>query len=338
MEQDAFTPDQATGTSRRPLRGVFLHVTKACNLRCEYCYFSARLPMPDEMDASEFRRLWPGLVSLRPEKVVFTGGEPLLRRDLHELMADLRAADPGHEVERCLNTNGHRVTREVARSLVGLADEVRVSLDALPARNDALRGAGNFESALEALEAFRAEGFEPKVLVTVTAPVLPDLPELLQFLVRRGFERINLNDLRLIGRGRERSDLVAPAAEVRAALRRAWTLCYPALPVPPDPPVPDLQRHCGVGRFLNILPNGDVYPCHALTREEFRCGSVRRESVVSIASRLGLLAGLDFVELARRDPAVAGLTTYGACLGAVYEKTRERDLWQQVEIVRKPTP
>ena len=38
-------------------------------------------------------------------------------------------------------------------------------LDALPARNDALRGAGNFESALQALEAFRAEGFEPKVLV-----------------------------------------------------------------------------------------------------------------------------------------------------------------------------
>lgn len=121
------------------LRNVFLHVTKACNLRCEYCYFSASRPLPDEMTTEELTRLWPDMVALRPEKVVFTGGEPLLRPDILDLLRGLRDSDPQHHVLRCLNTNGHLVTKELARQLVGLADEVRVSLDALPARNDALR-------------------------------------------------------------------------------------------------------------------------------------------------------------------------------------------------------
>ena len=89
----------------------------------------------------------------------------MLRADILELLGGLRAADPEHHVLRCLNTNGHLVTPELARALVGLADEVRVSLDALPERNDAMRGAGNFESALRALECYYAVGFEPKVLV-----------------------------------------------------------------------------------------------------------------------------------------------------------------------------
>jgi MoaA/NifB/PqqE/SkfB family radical SAM enzyme len=151
------------------LPNVFLHVTKACNLRCAYCYFSARKPLPDEMNTDEFTRLWPQIVALRPEKVVFTGGEPLLREDVLDLLRGLRHFDAQHHVLRCLNTNGHLVTPQVARALVGLADEVRVSLDAMQQRNDLLRGTGNFDAAVRALETYYAAGFEPKVLVTLTS-------------------------------------------------------------------------------------------------------------------------------------------------------------------------
>ncbi len=73
-------------------RDVFLHVTKACNLLCSYCYFAAHNPMPGEMSADEYRALWPALVALRPQKIIFTGGEPLLRPDILQLLRDLRAA------------------------------------------------------------------------------------------------------------------------------------------------------------------------------------------------------------------------------------------------------
>jgi cyclic pyranopterin phosphate synthase len=82
------------------------------------------------MTTEEFARLWPEMVAVRPCKVVFTGGEPLLRPDILDLLRGLRNADPEHNVLRCPNTNGHLVTPELARQLVGLADDVRVSLDA----------------------------------------------------------------------------------------------------------------------------------------------------------------------------------------------------------------
>lgn len=313
------------------LKNVFLHVTKACNLRCDYCYFSASKPLPGEMAASELGRVWPELVAVRPHKVVFTGGEPLLREDILELLAGLREADPGHQVRRCLNTNGHLVTPAVANALVGLADEVRVSIDALAERNDTHRGAGNFAAALAALDCFHAAGFEPKALVTITSTTLPDLEDLLCLLAEHNITRINLNLFRPIGRGRNRHVWMVEPEQVRAVVRRAWERSYPGRPVPPDPPRPGLCANCGVGSFLNILPNGDVFPCHVLTQREFRCGNLREESLEDICRRGGLLGhlqGLDFGELARQDQQVAQLTRPGACMGNVYAATSHLPVWR----------
>ena len=242
------------------LRNVYLHVTKACNLRCAYCYFTASRLLPGEMSAADLSPLWPQLVTLRPGKVVFTGGEPLLRPDLPGLLRSLRAADPGHRVLRCLNTNGYLVTPQLARDLVGLADEVRVSVDALAARNDALRGAGSFAAALNALECLHDVGFEPKALVTVTATTLPDLEELLCLLADHKIMRININAFRPIGRGRRHDAWMMAAQEVSGAVHRAWQRSFPDRPVPADRPEPESCSNCGVGSFLNIMPNGDVSP------------------------------------------------------------------------------
>lgn len=333
MEISALPPLElnAAPTETVALQNVFLHVTKACNLHCSYCYFSARKPLPDEMTTAEFTRLWPEIVAVRPQKVVFTGGEPLLREDILDLLRGLRDADPEHHILRCLNTNGHLVTPELARDLVGLADEVRVSLDALPARNDALRGAGNFDAAVRALEYYYAVGFEPKVLVTLTSASLPDLEELLCFLIGKKITRINLNGFRPIGRGKGHWEWQADPKEVRGAMRRAWERCLPGQPAPREPAEPETQCHCGVGSFLNILPNGDVFPCHVLVDREFRCGNVREQSLVDICRRNGLLGGLqalDFQALARQDERVAPLTQPHTCMGNVYAKTRELAVWK----------
>jgi MoaA/NifB/PqqE/SkfB family radical SAM enzyme len=313
------------------LRNIFLHITKACNLKCSYCYFSARKPLPDEITTEEFARFWPQLVAVRPQKVVFTGGEPLLRKDLRDLLAGLRAADLEHHVVRCLNTNGHLVTPELARQLVGLADEVRVSLDGLRERNDALRGKGNFDAAVRALECYYAVGFEPKVLVTVTSVSLPDLEELLCFLIERKITRINLNGFRPIGRGSGHWEWQADAVEVRAAIQRARQRYDPDRLQPPEPPEPEVQSHCGVGQFLNIMPNGDVFPCHVLTDREFRCGNVREQSLLDICRKTGLLgqlAALDFQDMGRQDDRLTPLTRPGTCMGNVYARTRELPAWR----------
>lgn len=284
------------------------------------------------MNTEEFAELWPKMSRLRPEKVVFTGGEPLLRKDIVELLRGLRNADPDHRITLCLNSNGHLVTPELARELVGLADEVRVSLDALAPRNDALRGGGNFAAALRALETYYALGFEPKVLITVTRQSLPDLEDLVCFLVEQKFTRLNINAFRPIGRGAEHGDWGVSASEVNAALARAWARCYPDRDTSPEPvEMEGFQCTCGVGRFLNIMPNGDVFPCHVLTQREFRLGNVREESLLHICRRSGLLgqlADLDFREMAREDETVAELAQRGTCMGKVYAKTHQAPIWR----------
>lgn len=333
MEMAAFPwlKSETKQTDTVSLRKVFLHVTKACNLRCAYCYVSASKPLADEMNTNEFVHLWPELVALRPKKVVFTGGEPLLRPDIVDLLGGLRKADPAHHILRCLNTNGHLVTEPLARRLVGLVDEVRVSLDALPERNDALRGEGNYEAAMQALERYYAVGFEPKVLVTVTSTGLPDLEELMCLLIKKNFIRINLNGFRPIGRGHANMEWAVNPDNVRGIISRAWARCFPDQPMPPAHLERGTCSNCGVGSFLNIMPNGDVFPCHALTGSEFRCGNLREQSLLGICRRqgfLGQLQALKVQELVNQDEQVASLTRPGTCMGEVYSKTKSLAVWR----------
>jgi len=282
------------------------------------------------MTTDEFNRLWPEMVALRPQKVVFTGGEPLLRPDILDLLRGLRDADSEHHVLRCLNTNGHLVTPELAHELVGLADEVRVSLDAMPERNDAIRGKGNFEAAVRALECYYAVGFEPKVLITVTSHSLPDLEELLCFLIKKKITRINLNNFRPIGRGKGHREWQTEPKEIQTAVKRAWERCCPEQLLPPELPKPEVHQHCGVGQFLNIFPNGDVFPCHVLTDQEFRLGNAREQSLLDICRRdglLGELAALDFQKFACQDERLTLLTRPGTCMGSVYAETKSLPVW-----------
>ena len=313
-----------------PLRNVFLHVTKACNLHCSYCYFSARKPMPDEMTTREYGQLWPQLAALRPRKVVLTGGEPLARGDVVELLRGLRDADPEHRILRCLNTNGHLVKPELARRLVGLADEVRVSLDGLRERNDLLRGKGNFDAAFRALKVFHELGFEPKVLITITAGNVDDLEELICLLHEHHLTRLSFNNFRPIGRGEGRWDWRADPKRVRDALERAWRRCRPDQSPLPEENATEESSHCGVGSMLNILPNGDVFPCHALTSPEFRCGNVREQNLLEICRSNGLLgnlAALDFRRVASSDERLSELARPGVCMGNVYARTKDTPAW-----------
>lgn len=322
--------NQAGSDGNNPIRSIFLHVTKACNLRCSYCYFSAAKPLPDEIQAIDYQRLWRDVVELRPKKLIFTGGEPLLRADIIELLSDFRAVNASHLVRCCLNTNGLLITKALAVELVGLVDEVRVSLDGLRDRNDACRGKGSFDAAVAAIEALVEVGFSPKVLITVTSTGLPDLEELLLRLVGMGVTRININDFRPIGRGARRRELSVERSAIHATLSRIVE--QGLLPVPVREAIckSGPQLTCGVGRFVNIMPDGRVFPCHVLTQDEFCCGNIRARSLRDICGHGGPLGGLrrlDFRQLAAQEADLGELTRPGTCMGNVYSKTRGGAAW-----------
>ena len=156
-----------TDTLNRPLRDLRISVTDRCNFRCIYC-------MPREIFGSDYQflersqiltfeeiaRLARIFVGHGVRKIRLTGGEPLVRRDLHQLVAML-ATIP--DLDLTLTTNGSLLTRQ-ARALkdAGL-NRVSVSLDSL---DDAIFKAMNdadfpVQKVLEGMDAAAAVGLTP---------------------------------------------------------------------------------------------------------------------------------------------------------------------------------
>ncbi|HNM78786.1 MAG TPA: radical SAM protein, partial [Tepidiformaceae bacterium] len=123
-------------TLQRPLRDLRISVTDRCNFRCTYC-------MPREvfgpgyqflnrteiLSYEEITRLARIFVSLGVEKLRITGGEPLVRKDLHQLLAQLRAI-PGMR-DLTLTTNGSLLRAQAQKLKDAGLQRITVSLDSL---------------------------------------------------------------------------------------------------------------------------------------------------------------------------------------------------------------
>ena len=159
-------------TLNRPLRDLRISVTDRCNMRCRYCMprevFGsdfAFLSKVDILTYEEIDRLAGLFISLGVEKIRLSGGEPLLRKGLHELISMLALRD----VEIAMTTNGVLLPRYApALSAAGL-DRVTVSLDALDeATFAAITDSGHTVAAvLAGIEAAESVGLGPIKINTV---------------------------------------------------------------------------------------------------------------------------------------------------------------------------
>jgi cyclic pyranopterin phosphate synthase len=151
----------------RPLRDLRLSVIDACNFRCPYCMPADRVPddhglgSEGRLSFDEMETLVRGFAHLGVRKLRLTGGEPLLRKRLPDLVARL-AAIPGIE-DIALTTNGSLLAAHARALRAAGLTRVTVSLDALdPARFHALSGdRGRLEDVLAGIAAAQAAGFGP---------------------------------------------------------------------------------------------------------------------------------------------------------------------------------
>ena len=156
-----------TDTLQRPLRDLRISVTDRCNFRCVYCMPKevfgpgyAFLERSEILSFEEITRLARLFIACGVEKIRLTGGEPLLRRDLHQLVAQLSAL-PG--LDLALTTNGSRLAQQAeALKRAGL-QRVNVSLDSLDeAIFKAMNGVGfPVARVLEGIAAALAAGLGP---------------------------------------------------------------------------------------------------------------------------------------------------------------------------------
>src|SRR6056297_1092043 len=211
-ESDGLRYDAADGSKKpqitedkqqRPV--VVWNTTKRCNLYCEHCYAGADTEgAPNELSTAEGKALIDDLAEFGAPVILFSGGEPLVREDLTELVA--HAADSG--IRPVLSTNGTLLTRERARELkeAGLK-YAGVSVDGLPERNDRIRGEeGAFDAAVRGIEACLDVGLKTGLRYTITEHNVEDLRGVVDLLVDVGVDRFCFYHLDYGGRGADIAD------------------------------------------------------------------------------------------------------------------------------------
>ena len=286
---------------------VHLEIVAACNLTCSHC-FAGELPRREPpLTLAELDTLFASLARVGSFRLGLTGGEPLLRKDLFEIL-DLATA---HGLHPCLTTNALLLTEETAkrlgeRSLVWL----NVSLDgATAATNDAVRGEGTFDRVMEKLALLRAHA-RFSIAFTVMRHNAGEAAALAELAAAQGAHTAVLRPLYPVGVAEASRDLWPSFDDYEAALDAIWTLgatadgrATSARAIDPfSPKSRDETRAvvhenwgCGAGNTVcSISVGGDVNPCSFLG-PRFVGGNVRRapfEQIWHESERFRTIRGL----------------------------------------------
>ena len=267
-------------TLQRPLRDVRLSVTDRCNFRCSYCMPAeifgpdfAFLPRAELLTFEELALVARELVALGARTLRITGGEPLVRRDLEQLVALLRALDAsealsGEPLDIALTTNGSLLAKLAAPLRAAGLNRITVSLDSLsPATFTRMSGSAlPLESVLEGIAAATAAGFSGIKLNAVIRRGVndADVPALATF-AREGGHTLRLIEYMDVGSSNGwRLDEVVPASEILAQLHAR----YPLEPLAPSRPgeVANRYRYLDGGGEIGLIASVSAPFCGDCTR------------------------------------------------------------------------
>ncbi len=264
---------------------VWLHVTDRCNLACPMCYFQADKTPPGDrcLTTGEVRRVIEIISKTRPRQVIISGGEPLLRHDLPELLDALKE----HGQRVWLLTNGTLLTPAVCRWLLRRVDHISVSLDGTTAAvHERMRGQGTFDAVLRGIRALQEEGFsQVGIIPTIRRDNLSEIFDLDRFarslhvsvdsrclFTARGSAAACRSDYEV----RVEELIQASMAEMQRRLSQPGA--YPGALLSAgtiiDFAEPQVQ-HCGAGcQKISIDVDGNLYPCQLLHDGRFHLGNV----------------------------------------------------------------
>jgi GTP 3',8-cyclase len=287
----------------RPLRDLRISVTDRCNFRCTYCmprevYGAAFrfLPQAELLTFEEITRLARAAVSLGVSKIRLTGGEPLLRRDVEQLVRMLAGLDGLRDLT--LTTNGSLLAAKAAELAAAGLKRVTVSLDSLDDSVFAALNDVDFPVArvIAGIEAAAREGLQPiKVNMVVRrglneASVLP-----MAHFARQGGYTLRFIEYMDVGHTNGWAlDEVVPSAEIVAVVAAE----LPLEPLPPQYPgeVATRWRYLDGGGEIGVISSVTQPFCGACTRARLTAEGVLYTCLFGVRGsdlRAPLRAGID---------------------------------------------
>lgn len=179
---------------------VVWNVGQRCNLKCIHCYSQSKdIEYPGELNTKEAKAMLDGLAEYGAPVILFSGGEPLMRKDLMELITYAR----NKGLRAVISTNGTLITEEKAEELkkFGLS-YVGISLDGLRETNDKFRGVeGAFDDALQGIRNCLKLGIKVGLRFTINKRNAQDIPGIFELIEKENIPRVCFYHLVYSGRG-----------------------------------------------------------------------------------------------------------------------------------------
>lgn len=261
------------------LNEIIISVTNRCNLRCRMC----QIPFSGNagMSTVNLKDLISDAVNLHPSSIVFSGGEPLLRGDIFELISFAGR----HKINTCLVSNGTLINDETAGKLASSGiGVVNISIEGPEDIHDFLRGRGNYRKACEALRHLSRHKIETTIAAVVCKYNYKSLPYVMGLAGEFGITTVKFqpfNDIFLIEKDRKKDFFLSPdkAGDVNDSIQEVIELSRKHK-ISTNPRnylerIPEYlcgilsdsrDNHCQALRSsCPISPDGDVYPCWVLS-------------------------------------------------------------------------
>jgi GTP 3',8-cyclase len=265
-----------------------LSVTDRCNLRCGYCMPERMtfLPRAEVLTLEELHRLALGFIARGITKLRLTGGEPLVRRDVIDLVRALGRQLGNGLDELTMTTNGTRLAEHADALRAAGMRRINVSLDTLDreafarlARRDSL------PEVLDGLAAAKEAGLEVKLNTVALKGVNEhEIADLVAWAHGCGFEMTLIEVMPLGEVGEDRFDHYLPLSIVRERLERRWTLAA------------STHRSGGPARYVDVAETGGRLGFITPLTNNF-CETCNRVRVTATGQLYACLGGDEQVDL-----------------------------------------
>jgi radical SAM protein with 4Fe4S-binding SPASM domain len=282
----------ATNTEKYVPLVLSWNVTRKCNLKCSHCYINASpSEYTDELTTEEGKRLIDQICEVSHPLLILSGGEPILRKDIYELIE--YGAKKG--LRMGLGSNGTLIDDFVAKKLKqsGIST-VSISIDShIPENHDDFRGVkGSWRKAVGAIQALRENGVLVQVNTTLTQQNYDEIDDIMSLAEKLGVENFHLFFLVPTGRGKKIVDITpamyeeminntfAKTARHRLNVKPSCAPQFMRIAKDMNLDMRQWVRGCMAGLYYcRVYPNGEITPCPYLP---IKLGNTREKSFKDI--------------------------------------------------------
>lgn len=277
------------------LKEVIISITNRCNIKCRMC--DIPIEKTEELATYQWKNVIKDASSIGAQTIVFSGGEPLLREDIFDLITSVK----NNSMNACITSNGYFIDNEIASRLyqsgVGV---VNISIEGPPKIHDYLRGRGTFDKAISALENLRKHKIETTIATMVSRYNYKYLNYIVEVGRRYGVTTIKFQPFSKIfldNGDREGEFLISnkEIKDIKQVVVGVVRLCsnygiatnpssyLEMIPFYLSKQYPNKKIACeALWDSCPINARGEVYPCWVLTQKDKLIGDIKSEDISAI--------------------------------------------------------